>query len=195
MELAGSVIEELSKTGVAFSEDEIDLAFDQLLDQRDDTDRVQGATASLAIALLGEWRTASEEPRLSEWDGYECLDNVDSDRAREIALQLLERAASEEDDWLRQYDAYHGHMILSGVHLIDGNLDRAVDELGAASLTAIESVDSSYLMLLKLVRAGRGDDVLEFLRTVSARLGPEDEPWGRQPARPTGSMRSTPKQD
>lgn len=92
--------------------------------------------------------------------------NLDAASAR--AVQLLQLAAAEPNDWNYGNALHKAHLMLGRVALVRGDLDTAEAELLAAARVPgspqLASFGPNMQLALELLQAGRKDAVLEYFR-------------------------------
>lgn len=111
-----------------------------------------------------------EQPRhaYTLWQAAEsALRCARNDRARELALELLDAARTRELGWMGGNAHYHGHRILGLVALIDDDLASAERELVESARTVgspqLDSFGPELDLASALLQRGCNEPVVEFL--------------------------------
>ena len=134
----------------------------------------------LVMAALEERRQGSaqeEDTDPSEQPGWEALAAGDLELAVRIADALLERSRELPDGhWNFGNLVHHGHIIRGYAFLRGGDVAGATSELLAAGQTPgspqLDSFGPDLNLAWELLRRGRDDAVLAYLRNVSTFWAP-----------------------
>ena len=157
--------------------------------------------AALQLVLAARCIAQDQAPREDDSDdpdhmssenlvaGWKALAAGDSDAASAAARSLLEAAARlPDDDWNHGNLIHDGHILLGYVHLRDGDLDAAEGELRADGHSQgspqLSSFDPDLSLAWELLKAGRDQAALDYMRSVSSFWSPYP-PWGPPTADPS----------
>lgn len=144
--------------------------------------QVVSALLLAAKAALDEANPEPESPDVRDQRAYfearDALRGGDLETARQT-LEHLRSVASRTspDDWNHGNVTHHVHVLSGLLHLRDGDVDAAAEDLGHAGhvrpTPQLTSFGPDLTLAWALLQRGRDDDVLAYLRAVSAFWSPQ----------------------